>query len=511
MACAVVGLALPALAAAATQFEVNSTADEEDDNPGAGGCHTAAGKCTLRAAIEEANEITSEASTIVFAPAFDGQAADTITLGSSLPLITSKVTINGIANGAASGKCTTQAGPTGPCVGVSGPAGNPAFEVEGTEVTIKGLAITAAGTGIEASSEGAGFLVTENWIGTKLDGTASANGIGIELVEMSAPNPFQPKILSNQIRGGGGAAVLLDASEAIVEGNKIAGGANGVRTIHGETGSRISGNTIEGATGAGVLLESDSNVVVGNQILGSGAAGVRVHSPGSLVGATENTIGGGLFTSTDPDTNLISNSTGPAVELNTVEKFGGEPVANRVLRNTGSGNTGLFIDLVTPGAESKGTNLGIKPPVIGSATKAKVSGTAEPEAFVRIFSKASTATGELGSFLGFAIAEPDGTWILEYDTPIAGGTVIGATQTASENEEEARSSELAVATTPSDPPPPSCATDVSLCPPTPTPTPNPTPTPKPQPKPLTCKKGFKKKKVKGKTKCVKVKKKAKHH
>ncbi|HVO53335.1 MAG TPA: hypothetical protein VMT37_02875 [Solirubrobacterales bacterium] len=43
-------------------------------------------------------------------------------------------------------------------------------------------------------------------------------------------------------------------------------------------------------------------------------------------------------------------------------------------------------------------------------------------------------------------------------------------------------------------------------PPGPSPTPSPTP-PQVKPKPITCKKGFKKKKVKGKTKCVKVKKK----
>ncbi len=38
-------------------FSVNSTADAVDDNPGNGVCHTAAGECTLRAAIMEANAI----------------------------------------------------------------------------------------------------------------------------------------------------------------------------------------------------------------------------------------------------------------------------------------------------------------------------------------------------------------------------------------------------------------------------------------------------------------------
>ncbi len=64
---------------------------------------------------------------------------------------------------------------------------------------------------------------------------------------------------------------------------------------------------------------------------------------------------------------------------------------------------------------------------------------------------------------------------------------------------------------------PTCETDASLCPKQEDPKSDPPPTPssppvadppaKPKPKPLKCKKGFKKKKVKGKAKCVKVKKK----
>jgi hypothetical protein len=54
------------------------------------------------------------------------------------------------------------------------------------------------------------------------------------------------------------------------------------------------------------------------------------------------------------------------------------------------------------------------------------------------------------------------------------------------------------------PAPPTCATDPALCPPPPP------PPPPNNPKPLKCKKGFKKKTVKGKAKCVKVKKHKKH-
>jgi CSLREA domain-containing protein len=47
-------LAAPPAAAALT-LTVDSTADAVDALPGNGACSTAAGKCTLRAAIQEAN------------------------------------------------------------------------------------------------------------------------------------------------------------------------------------------------------------------------------------------------------------------------------------------------------------------------------------------------------------------------------------------------------------------------------------------------------------------------
>src|SRR5262249_49461546 len=53
------------------------------------------------------------------------------------------------------------------------------------------------------------------------------------------------------------------------------------------------------------------------------------------------------------------------------------------------------------------------------------------------------------------------------------------------------------------PPAPSCPTDPSLCPPV--------IESKPKPKPIHCRKGFRKKKVKGKVRCVKIKKSRKAH
>lgn len=57
-------LTLPAVAAPTVTFNVNSTLDLVDNNPGNGVCQTAGGDCSLRAAIQEANA-TASSDTII--------------------------------------------------------------------------------------------------------------------------------------------------------------------------------------------------------------------------------------------------------------------------------------------------------------------------------------------------------------------------------------------------------------------------------------------------------------
>ena len=61
---AVFALSFNCGAFATTTFTVNSTADINDDLPGDGVCHTAAGTCTLRAAISEANRVSGSSAAI---------------------------------------------------------------------------------------------------------------------------------------------------------------------------------------------------------------------------------------------------------------------------------------------------------------------------------------------------------------------------------------------------------------------------------------------------------------
>jgi CSLREA domain-containing protein len=83
------GSAVTVTPARATSFTVNTTNDAIDANPGNSICADATGNCSLRAAIQEANALAG-ADTIILP---DGLY--TLTLGSTLPTVTTTMTING--------------------------------------------------------------------------------------------------------------------------------------------------------------------------------------------------------------------------------------------------------------------------------------------------------------------------------------------------------------------------------------------------------------------------------
>ena len=83
---------LRASAATLATFVVNSTGNQHDDAPGNGVCHTSAGTCTLRAAIEESNALAGT-DTIHFA--ILGGGIHVIKPHPALPEITDHVGIDG--------------------------------------------------------------------------------------------------------------------------------------------------------------------------------------------------------------------------------------------------------------------------------------------------------------------------------------------------------------------------------------------------------------------------------
>jgi hypothetical protein len=203
-------LALPAVASAA-DYEVDSTANEEDAAPGVGGCVTLGLKCTLRAAIEESNASTGVRDEITFSAAFDGDKADsTIDVPSSLPQIQDPVTIDG-------GLCETDANVKGPCVGVNGES---RFEVRAPEVQIDGLAISEFQIAIAVEADE--FGARGDWIGFQLDGTGSGEQpLGIFVAPhadgavIGGTEPAERNVIGNTNSG----VILRGASFGTVLGN----------------------------------------------------------------------------------------------------------------------------------------------------------------------------------------------------------------------------------------------------------------------------------------------------
>lgn len=339
--------AVPCVASAAT-YTVDSIGDQKDETLGDEECETSANTCTLRAAIEEANESTGVADAIAFEGAvFKGQLADTIELGSLLPQIEDQAFVEG-------GSCTTEAGQQGPCVGIQATGlsyGLSAEDVEG--VAIEGVAITGATTGIRAINEAEKLTVRGSWLGVKLDGsngTGANTGIwldpGSDEATIGGTEASQRNVVVNSAAEG---LDVEGASEATVRGNYFGVKANGktqaangkdieitdtvaFEAVENEVGATVASgvapcdggcNVISGATFAGVDLQGNGGneepatgptVVHGNYIglSADGTETVANASYGVYVGkATKALIGG----AENADANFIAGgSEGIAAE-----------------------------------------------------------------------------------------------------------------------------------------------------------------------------------------------------
>jgi CSLREA domain-containing protein len=305
--------AVPATAWA-VEFPVNSTADEVDDNVGNGVCHTAGGNCTLRAAVEESNA-TEAKDLVTFAANFNGEPADTIALGSPLP-ITKPIAIVG-------GTCEPLENIDGPCAGVSGPSGNFGIQVDNAdESLISGLAVTGALTGIDVIDSSQEFKAVRNWLGVKLDGTAGADNTGLFLDPDSDRATIGEPGEGNVISGNNNEGLDLEgASEATIEGNYFGVAPDGsTQVANGKDieitdstaapGFKATGDVIGGelTTGEATSAACDGPC---NVISGAASFGIDLKGNGALQneapagGKTQ--IVGNLIGLNAPGTGVVAN------------------------------------------------------------------------------------------------------------------------------------------------------------------------------------------------------------
>lgn len=305
---------------------------------------------------------------------------------------------------------------------VGGPSAGEANRINGGSVGV--LAGPAAGD----------LAVRGNLIGIDAAGSGTLSppddGIVVDSADLASPT-LEAEIAANEIRMEGGVAILQRGQGAWIHDNEIFGSQTGIRTfVPTEYGNVVEGNLIEGSTASGILVENNLNEIVGNEVVGTGGAGIWVKGDASE--AILNSVGGDA----GGDENVIDGSFGAAIEISNEEETN-----NEVARNHGTGNGGLFIDLVaTSPATEVGPNRGIKPPAFSTMTQTGASGGAEKGATVRVFRKQTSAAGELESFLGEAVADSEGGWAVTYDGEVLGGTIVAATQT-----KDGATSELTVA------------------------------------------------------------------
>jgi len=296
---------------------------------------------------------------------------------------------------------------------VGGPRPEDANRIAGGTVAISA---TGSAPYLVVRSNLIGSAATASGSGSPLAGGIEVDSGGLTLAAEEA------QILDNEIGLDGGTGIAHAGLAGEISGNHVGGAATGIEL--GSAESLVEANTVEAPEEVGILVENGFNSVFANHVVDSGGAGIRVEGSG-VFGVSGNLIGGGSGASE----NVIDGSDGDAIEVI-------NPKASRteVARNRGSGNGGLFLDLVAsdpdPGDIDPGDpNGGILPPPIALVSENSAAGFAEPGATVRVFRKAGPEAGEIDAFLGQASADDAGNWSLGFPVPLPAGAAIAATQT----------------------------------------------------------------------------------
>ncbi len=296
--------AAPAQGVPSNTIVVDSNDDRADVDVADGVCRTAAGTCSLRAAIAEANWRPGP-NTITFA--IPGNGVHTITAATPLPDIadtTGPITIDGYTQPGATANTAATGSNANLRVQVAGPADGVLININSPANVIRGLALYAARVVVNIEREAAdGNRIVGNFLGTNAAGTyenpiqvsGADTGVGVLIVLGADQNVIGTPALAdrNVISGNGGYAIRInhgESAENLIQNNVI--GLNPsltakLRQWHGidlqywTWGNLIGGygeregNLVGGQTNrAGIELShaATNNLVIGNYVgtLGDG-------------------------------------------------------------------------------------------------------------------------------------------------------------------------------------------------------------------------------------------------
>ncbi|MGY5882732.1 right-handed parallel beta-helix repeat-containing protein [Modestobacter lacusdianchii] len=317
-------------------LSVTTTQDSTDARPGDGTCADAAGRCSLRAAVQEAN--ASGGGSVVL-----GQGTYRLTLrgaGEDAAAtgdldVTSRVVLDGrgaridgqrldrvldvLAGGSLTLRDVTVSG--GAALGTGLPASGGGVRNAGTLVvdrsTVTGNSAVRAGGGIEASP-GSTTTVDRSTLSGNSTGAGPGNGGGLHLTGAGTVHVERSTVSGNTAAAEGGGlwnsgAGTMTVDRTTVSGNTASGaeatmGGGGLFQEAGPTGtltvtrSEVTGNIADGAAGSGGGILNDQATLVVERTR------VERNSAARAGGGIEANVGRTTLERTD----LVGNVTGAA-------------------------------------------------------------------------------------------------------------------------------------------------------------------------------------------------------
>ncbi len=321
-------LAASGSAHATTAFTVTLTSDLADANLDDSLCdadlRTRGSQCTLRAAIQEANN-TPGADTINFN--IPGTGVKTIAPASELPRITEAVTIDGYTQPGASRNTLTRGATNAALMielnGERTGFGGTGVEIRSSNTVVRGLVINRFGRGIGiirtiGGPQPAGNKIEGNFIGTDVLGSADRGNAhdGVFISEginntIGGTAPASRNLISGNASDG--VKIQSQSTGTKVEGNLIGTDKTGTADLGNDWSGvfiyQASGNTVGGASpdaantiafngdqGVGVSIESSNNRIASNSIFSNDELGI------DLAGGNENASGVTANDGDDPAT-----------------------------------------------------------------------------------------------------------------------------------------------------------------------------------------------------------------
>jgi CSLREA domain-containing protein len=297
LAATALALAAPAGAAASVTLSlaVNSTIDAPDASPGDGVCADPAGKCTLRAAVQEANAQARGSTITVIVPA----GTYRLTRG------TLGVTRNAVSLDGAGAAATVIKGPgRSAVVAVSAPANVSLVQLEltgGGLGLLKGGGLFNGGT-----AQLTGVVVTAN---TAASGGGITNSTGAKLTLSSSTVSDNSARSGADSQAGGVAGGIRNAGtlsllNSTVTGNYAGSGGFGLNDTAGAGGNgggidNTGTLTLVGSTVSG--NSAGSGGPASQELPGAGGSGGGIYSAAGSVTLTDSTVTGNTAGFAGPD------------------------------------------------------------------------------------------------------------------------------------------------------------------------------------------------------------------